>query len=80
MADNKKELTALEIEVKQIKERKAAEIKAGFLNPFGKKTSYDEFLDEVEKSKKTVAAYCKGHISKEQLEWLENELSIFKNK
>lgn len=63
---------------KVIKERKAAEIKAGFLNPFGEQTSYAEFLAEVEKSKKSIADYCKGKITKDQLEWLEKEVELLK--
>jgi len=63
---------------KAIKERKANEIKSGFLNPFGEKTSYIEFLEQVEKSKKTVEDYCKGKLTTEQLEFLQKELSIIK--
>ena len=63
-----------------IAERKAKEIKAGFLNPFGKKTTYAEFQEAVKTSKLTVAEYCKGKIEKDQLEWLEKELSIINKK
>lgn len=63
-----------------IKARKADEIKAGFLNPFGIETTYVEFLEEVKKSKMSVAEYCKDKITKDQLEWLEKELSIIKEK
>lgn len=61
---------------KEIKERKSAEIKAGFLNPFGEKTSYAEFLTEVEKAKKSIADYCKGKITSDKIEWLEKEVSL----
>lgn len=63
-----------------IKDRKAKEIKEGFLNPFGEEVSYSEFLKEVSKSKGSVAEYCKGKITEDQLEWLEKDLSIFKSK
>lgn len=63
-----------------IAERKAKEIKEGFLNPFGEKTSYKEFLEQVEKSKKSIAEYCKGKITADQIDWLENELSIINKK
>ena len=65
---------------KEIAERKAKEIKEGFLNPFGEQTTYADFLKAVKDAKSTVSEYCKGKISKDQLEWLENELSIIKEK
>ena len=61
---------------KAIKERKANEIKAGFLNPFGERTSYAEFLEQVEKSKKTVDEYCKDKLTADELAFLKKELSI----
>jgi hypothetical protein len=64
---------------KVIKDRKAAEIKAGFLNPFGEKTTYPEFLEDVKKSKVSVAEYCEGKISAEELAWLELELEHYNN-
>ena len=51
-----------------------------FLNPFNKGVSYKDFLKEVEKSKKTVAEYCKGKLSQDQIDWLEKELSIINKK
>lgn len=51
-----------------------------FLNPFTKGVSYKDFLKEVEKSKKSVAEYCKGELTKEEISWIENELSIIKSK
>jgi len=63
-----------------IAERKAKEIKDGFLNPFGEQTSYAEFQKAVKESKVSVAEYCKGKIEGSQLEWLENELSIINKK
>lgn len=64
-------------EAKKISDRKAAEIKAGFLNPFGEKTTYAEFLEQV--GKKTVAEYCKDKLSNEELAWLEVELEHYNN-
>ena len=61
-----------------IAERKKAEIKAGFLNPFGEKTSYAEFQEAVKASKVSVAEYCKKHLTEDQIEWLEKELTILK--
>lgn len=64
----------------EIAERKKAEIKDGFLNPFGQETSYEEFLEQVEKSKKSVADYCKGKITQDELSWLEKEIELFNKK
>lgn len=61
-----------------IADRKKAEIKAGFLNPFGEKTSYEEFQEAVKASKLSVAEYCKKHLTEDQIEWLEKELSLIK--
>lgn len=63
-----------------IADRKKAEIKAGFLNPFGEKTSYAEFQEAVKASKVSVAEYCKKHLTKDQIEFIEKELSILKDK
>lgn len=75
----KKQDEAIKAAAKVISDRKAEEIKAGFLNPFGEKTTYEEFLKQVEKSKVTVAEYCKGKISEEELIWLEKEIETYKN-
>jgi len=74
-----KQKEAIKAAEKVIKDRKAQEIKDGFLNPLGEKTTYPEFLAEVEKSKKTVAEYCKGKISADELSWLEKEIETYKN-
>lgn len=75
----KKQDEAIKAAAKVISDRKAEEIKAGFLNPFGEKTTYEEFLKQVEKSKATVAEYCKGKIAEEELIWLEKEIETYKN-
>lgn len=79
MAEEVKEVKEVKV-IDLIAERKAKEIKAGFLNPFGEQTSYAEFQKEVKDSKVSVAEYCKGKITKQELEWLENELSIINKK
>lgn len=63
-----------------IEARKKQEIKDGFLDPFGQETNYVEFLKEIEKSKGTIAEYCKGKISADELAWLEKDIEIFNNK
>lgn len=63
--------------IDKIAERKAKEIKAGFLNPFGEKTSYTEFIEEVKKSKGSIAEYCKRHLTKEEIECLEIEIEHY---
>lgn len=47
-----------------------------FLNPFDKGVSYEEFQKAM--GKNSVAEYCKGKLTKDQIEWLEKELSIIK--
>jgi len=47
-----------------------------FCNPFNKGISYKTFLDE--KGKMSVKDYCKGHLTNEQIEWLENDLKHYK--
>jgi len=49
-----------------------------FLNPFSKGVTYEQFLKSVPKGK-TVKDHLKGKCSKEQIEWLEDELNKFKN-
>lgn len=62
-----------------IRARKEAEIKEGFLNPLGECTTHEEFMSEVTKSKKSVAEYCKGKLTKEEIAWIELELEHFTN-
>jgi len=47
-----------------------------FLNPFNAGVTYAEFKKAL--GKKTVAEYCKGKLSDEQIAFLETELSILK--
>lgn len=52
--------------------------KSDFLNPFTAGVSYKEFLEAV--GKQTIAEYCKGNLGQEQIDWLEKEISLIKNK
>lgn len=65
---------------KSIKERKEAEIKAGFLNPLGEGTSYEEFIKAYTDAKKSIADYCKGQagFDKATIAWLESEINLIK--
>jgi len=56
----------------------AEEKEVKFLNPFDAGVTYAEFQKAL--GKKTVAEYCKSHLTKDQIDWLENELSILNNK
>jgi len=49
-----------------------------FLNPFDFGVTYAEFQKAL--GKKSVAEYCKGKLTEEQVEWLEKELSIINKK
>ncbi len=63
----------------EIEARKEAEVKAGFLNPYGEGTSYKEFKAALKKANNaTVKEYCKGKLTEEEIEFLEKELSILK--
>lgn len=50
------------------------------LNPFEKGVSYLEFQEAVKASKKTVKEYCKGILTKEEIEFVEAELKLIKSK
>ncbi len=47
-----------------------------FLNPFDAGVTYAEFKKAL--GKKSVAEYCKGKLSDEQIAFLETELSLLK--
>ena len=51
---------------------------AKILNPFDAGVTYAEFQKAL--GKKSVAEYCKGKLEKEQIEFLEKELSIINKK
>jgi hypothetical protein len=53
----------------QVKETK-------FLNPFDAGVTYAEFQKAL--GKKSVAEYCKGKLTEDEIKWLENELSLLK--
>lgn len=55
-----------------------ADEKVTFLNPFTEGVNYEDFLKEV--GKKSVAEYCKGNLTKEEIEWLENDIKLIKTK
>ena len=66
------------LRLEEIEARKEAEIKAGFLNPYGIGTSYKEFKAAVKTSKVSVAEYCKDKLTKDEIAFVEKELSILK--
>lgn len=49
-----------------------------FLNPFDKGVSYEAFLKEVDKSKKTVSEYCKNKLTNDEVDFIEKELKLIK--
>lgn len=63
---------------KEDKDRKASEIKAGFLNPLGDRTTLAEFIEAM--GKKSVAEYCKGHLTEDEIKSLEVEINHLNNK
>jgi len=58
----------------EVKEPKAEK----FLNPFEVGVTYAEFQKAL--GKKSVAEYCKGKLSDDEVAFLEAELSILNNK
>ena len=54
------------------------EDKEKFLNTFDFGVTYAEFQKAL--GEKTVAEYCNGKLTKDQIDWLENELSIINKK
>jgi hypothetical protein len=47
-----------------------------FLNPFKSGVTYVQFLKAV--GKKTISEYCENKLTKEQIEWLENDIKSIK--
>jgi len=54
------------------------EEKKEFVNPLLEGVNYIQFLEAV--GKDTVKEYCKGHLTDEQIDCLENDLKHFKQK
>ncbi|MBK6836716.1 MAG: hypothetical protein IPG89_21635 [Bacteroidetes bacterium] len=59
------------------KQETKAEVK-NFVNPFETGVNYKVFLDAVGDMK--VEDYCKGHLEKEQIEFLVEDLKHYKQK
>ena len=76
----KEELIAKRInnQKKELADKIAADTKAGFLNPFDKGVNYEDFLKAC-KGDENVAKYCEGKLTKEQIEWLIEDLKLYKN-
>jgi hypothetical protein len=49
-----------------------------FVNPFEAGVNYKIFCEA--KGDKTVKEYCEGKLTAEQIEWLENDLTHYKQK
>lgn len=52
--------------------------KTEFINPLETGVSYAVFLEAVDKSKKSIADYCKGHLEEDTINWIENEINQIK--
>ena len=53
---------------------KKNKVTAKFLNPFDKGVTYDDFKKAI--GNKSIADYCKGKLTKEQIQWLENDIKL----
>ena len=51
--------------------------KDGFLNPFTAGVTYSDFVNSIPKGK-TVEEYCKGKLSKNEINWISEEVEHFK--
>jgi hypothetical protein len=51
--------------------------KDGFLNPFTAGVTYDDFVKAIP-SGKTVAEYCKGKLTEDEINWISEEVENFK--
>ena len=74
-----KEQEAKEQEAKEqeAKEQEAKIKKGEFLNPLKKGVSYDFFLEAL--GTKTVSEYCKGKLTEKEINWITNEIKIYKS-
>lgn len=52
--------------------------KEKYVNPFDEGVTYDVFQKAL--GKKTVADYCKGKLTEEEINFLELELELYNNK
>lgn len=50
-----------------------------FVNPFTRGVTYEQFIDSMPKDVK-LEEYLKGKCEPEQIAWLKDELTNFKNK
>lgn len=64
---------------KALAEKIAADTKAGFLNPFDDGVNYEHFLKACGGADK-AAKYCEGKLTKEQIEFLVEDLKHYKQK
>lgn len=67
-----------EQEAKEQEAKNKPKIKKGeFLNPLKKGVSYDFFLEAL--GTKTVSEYCKGKLTEKEINWITNEIKIYKS-
>lgn len=72
------ELNDTEAEKEEIETGATTTKKEKFLNPFEVGVTYVEFQKAL--GEKSIAEYCKGKLEKEQIEFLEKELTIINKK
>ena len=48
--------------------------KKEFMNPYKRGATYEAFLKELAKEKKTVEEYCKEELKQSQIDWLNEDL------
>lgn len=59
-----------------IEQKKKNTDKKAKINPFDIGVSYDDFLKELAEA--DLRKYCENILSEEQIDWLENDIKIYK--
>ena len=71
------EAKAPEAKAPEAKAPEKPKAKDGFLNPFTDGVTYADFVDAIP-SGKTVAEYCSGKLTKDEINWVSEEVEHFK--
>ena len=73
---NKEEVEVVATEKPKTEKQKVEKVE--FLNPYDVGVTYVQFQEAL--GKKSVAEYCKGKLTEEQIEFLEKELELLNKK
>ena len=62
----------------EITEDQPKQTNENFVNPFIPGVTYSDFVKAL--GSKSIAEYCKGELTDSEIEWLEIEITNYKNK